>query len=171
MQKGAAACPRSPSSQVYKCPDRAASWHVQVCGIPPCDRARSPGHTGSGWSALQWPPPHSPRSSAVTGSGWLSPSGGSGSRTGPRCSRPRIPVQEREGERRGKGLGSKPGTEYRSGTELRDTWSWCLCLAVGRGDPTPLPSHLGGYKAPGSRWGLWTQRPRFESWLHHLLAK
>lgn len=104
MRKGAAACSRSPSSQVHKCPDRAASWHVRVCGIPPCDHARSPGHTGSGWSALQWPPLHSPRSSAATGSGWLSPSGESGSRTGPHCSRSRIPVEEREGERRGKGL-------------------------------------------------------------------
>lgn len=120
-----------PSTQCpIQCP-QTAGRHVH--GILPHDPARSCGRTGSGWSALRWPPPHSPRSSAVTGSDWLSPSGGSASQTGPRCSRPRTPVEGRERAQRGKGLGRELGCG--SGTELGGDLRWCLCLAVGSGEP------------------------------------
>ena len=90
---------RQQLAQGRPAPRRTAVPTTQQAGT-----AHSRPRTGSGWSALRWPPPRSPLSSAGTGSDWLSPSGGSASQTGPRCSRPRTPVGGREGAQKGKGL-------------------------------------------------------------------
>ena len=139
------------SSQAHRHPHplpQAVGWHVPVSSVPLCDPGRPPGRTGSGLSALQWPPPHSPRSSAVTGSDWLSPSGGSGSQTGPHCSRPHTPVEGKEGTQGVKGLERKLGCGVGQ--------SWGTPEVCGKGDPI--------------HYCPWTQGPRSEPWFHHLLA-
>lgn len=89
-----------------------------VWGTRPQGTRGGPGHTGSGWSAPRWPPRRSPQSSAATGSDWPSPSGGSASQTGPRCSRPRTPVEGRGTDGRGMRREPRGGVWHRAGGHL-----------------------------------------------------